>query len=73
MQDITLFNGETVTAYKLVNSYSQAGSTGTTNGYIEQWWVRGLGLVKENHINMDTGAQIASKELTSYTGLSIDR
>ncbi len=71
-QDITLFNGETVSAYKVVNTYTQVSDLGTVNGYIESYWVKGLGLVKEVHLNMDTGATIASKDLTSYTGLTID-
>ncbi len=72
IQSYTLFNGETVDAYKLVNTYQQVGQLGTVNGYIEQWWVKGLGLVKEVHLDMDTGSTIASKELTSYSGLTID-
>ncbi|MCK6507975.1 hypothetical protein L6R53_32180 [Myxococcota bacterium] len=71
-QDITLFDGTTVNAYKLVNTYTKTDQTGqAVNGYIEQWWVRGLGLVKETHVNMDTGSEIASKTLTGYTGLSV--
>lgn len=70
-QELTLFDNTTVQAYKLVNTYAKTDTTATVNGYIEQWWVKGLGLVKENHVNMDTGATIASKTLSSYSGLSI--
>ncbi|NOY25983.1 MAG: hypothetical protein GXP62_08945, partial [Oligoflexia bacterium] len=69
--DLTLFDGTTVSAYKLVNTYTKNDGTTETNGYIEQYWVAGLGLVQETHVNMDTGATIASKVLTGYSGLTI--
>lgn len=69
---LTLFDGTSVSAYRLINTYSKVDSTGqTVNGYIEQYWVKGLGLVKEVHVNADTGATIASKTLSAYSGLSV--
>ncbi len=69
---LTLFDGTTVNAYRLINIYSKVDNTGkTVNGYIEQHWVKGLGLVKETHVDADTGATIASKTLTAYSGLSV--
>lgn len=74
-QDITLFDGSTVEAYKLTNTYAQTqtGDLGdtTVNGYVEQFWVKGLGLVRENHVDSDSGEEILSRELTGYTGLTV--
>ncbi|MDP6932629.1 MAG: hypothetical protein QGG40_06910, partial [Myxococcota bacterium] len=75
-ESLTLFDGTTVEAYKLTNSFEieTSGSTGleTTDGYIEQWWVKGLGLVREYFKDQDTGAYLLTKELSSYSGLEIE-
>ncbi len=71
--DIQLFDGTTVEAYLLTNSYTatvQEYTTWTVNGYIEQWWVRGLGLVSEYHTNADTGEVIMTRELAAYSGIT---
>jgi hypothetical protein len=74
-EDFTLYDGTTVEAYKLTNSYTMTesglfGDTVTT-GYIEQHFVRGLGLVKEKHSDSENGSIILLKSLTSYSGLEI--
>ena len=66
----------TVDAYKLTNSYSMTedglfGETVTT-GFIEQHFVKGLGLVKEKHSDSENGSIILLKSLTGYSGLEIE-
>ena len=71
-QSITLFNGEVVDAYKLVHSFTMNTEDGDSiQGYIEQYWVKGLGLVKEVYINPIDASEILSKELSAYSGLEI--
>ena len=70
-QDITLFDGTVVEAYKLVNSFQMTENNENKEGYIEQYWVKGLGMVREIYINGADGTEILSKELSSYTGISI--
>jgi hypothetical protein len=41
------------------------------SGYIEQWYVEGLGLVKEVNIDDAQPEPVLTKDLISYTGLSI--
>ncbi len=72
--ELTLFDGTTVTAYKLTNNsliISDSGF-GTTKQdiYIEQYWVKGLGLVKETFEDQTEGTTLMTKELSGYTGLS---
>jgi len=70
--ETSLPTGETVEAYKLANSYhlsiSSAGME--MDGYIEQLWVKGLGLVSESNYDLSTGDIYMSRELTSYSGLT---
>ena len=72
-QDITLFDGTTVEAYKVVNSFQiiAEGSQEPQKGYIEQYWVKGLGLVREIYINDNDGSEVLSKELSTYSGLEV--
>ena len=75
-EELTLQTGDTVSAYKVSNTYTiedQSNPLGgeTTEAYMEQWWVKGLGLVKEVHIDAG-GATLLSKDLISYTGLTIE-
>ncbi|MFT5682049.1 MAG: hypothetical protein ACI8RZ_002967 [Myxococcota bacterium] len=72
--DLELFDGTTVTAYKLTNnslivSKNKFGST-KQDIYIEQYWVKGLGLVKETFEDQTEGTILLSKELSAYTGLT---
>jgi hypothetical protein len=71
LEELDLFDGTTVDAYKLVNDYTLTDSTtGTaTPGYIEQWWVKGLGLVAEVHTQ--DGVEVERRTLTGYSGLTI--
>lgn len=57
-------------ACKLANSYSIAMEVSTINGYIEQWWVKGVSLVKETHTNTDDGSELVFREVSSVTGLT---
>jgi hypothetical protein len=75
-EEFTLYDGTTVEAYKLTNSYTMVeeglfGDTVTT-GFIEQHFVKGLGLVKEKHSDSENGSIILLKSLTSYSGLEIE-
>lgn len=74
-QEITILAGtsqsQTVTAYKVVNTVTQTDQFGQpSESYIEQYWVKGLGMVKEDFID-GTGAITLSKELSSVTGLTV--
>ena len=69
-EDLELFDGTVVSAYKLTNSYTLTKDFETTEGYIEQWWARGLGLVKELNKSTTDGTTLGSKELTGYSGLT---
>ncbi len=70
--ELTLFDGTVVSAYKINNSFSITDSFGQLQeGYIEQYWVKGLGMVKETYINPADQSVILSKELSAYTGLSV--
>jgi hypothetical protein len=72
--ELELFDGTTVTAYKLTNNsliVSDSGFGKTEQDiYIEQYWVKGLGLVKETFEDQTEGTILLSKELSGYTGLS---
>jgi hypothetical protein len=75
-EEFILFDGTTVDAYKLSNTYSMTesglfGDTVTT-GFIEQHFVKGLGLVKEKHSDSENGSIILLKSLTGYSGLEIE-
>ena len=74
-QEITILagtaNAQTVTAYKVVNTVTQTDQFGQpTESYIEQYWVKGLGMVKEDFINA-TGDITLSKELSAMNGLTV--
>jgi len=74
MTDLTLFDGTTVTAYKLTNNsliISDNGfSTSEQDVYIEQYWVKGLGMVKETFEDQTEGTILMTKELSAYSGLT---
>ena len=75
MEPITLADGSRYDAYHLLNEYSMSvnamGMGGTDfNGELEQWWVEGLGLVKEVNTNLNDGSEIMYRELTSYVALT---
>jgi hypothetical protein len=70
-ETVTLFDGTSYTAYHLLNEYHMDVSSLTTyDGEDEQWWVQGLGLVKEVNTNLNDGSEIMYRELTGYTGLT---
>jgi len=74
--NLVLQTGETVPAYKLINEFTTTttllGAPVPASGYIEQWWVRGLGLVKETAYDYaDTSVPLMTRDLTAYSGLSI--
>ena len=75
METMTLFDGTEVEAYKLIHSFTITadfglGSQETTDGYVEQHWVKGLGLVKEVFEDEAKGTVLTTKELSGYTGLT---
>jgi hypothetical protein len=70
-QEIELFDGSTVSAYKLTNTYAMTSVILSMSGVIEQWWVPGLGLVKEINTDSATSATIMTRDLTGYTGLEV--
>jgi len=67
-------NGDTVEAYKVNISFTVTETSNPlaspSDGYIEQYWVKGLGMVKETYINPADQSIILSKELSSYSGIS---
>ncbi len=74
-QEITILAGtaqsQTVTAYKVVNTVTQTDQFGQpSESYIEQYWVKGLGMVKEDFID-GAGSITLSKELSAVSGLSV--
>ena len=74
-QEITILAGtseaQTVTAYKVVNTVTQTDQFGQpSESYIEQYWVKGLGMVKEDFIDA-TGNITLSKELSAMNGLTV--
>ena len=64
--------GGTYQAYKLTNSYHMAMTDmgSEMDGYAEQYWIKGLGLVDEIHYDLSTSDIYFSRELTSYSGLA---
>lgn len=77
METMTLFDGTEVEAYKLVHSFSITadfglGSQETSDGYVEQHWVKGLGLVKEVFEDELKSKTLMEKELSGYSGLTIE-
>ena len=68
---ITLFDGTEVTAYKLTNDFLLSNDIQTLEGHIEQYWVKGLGMVREVFEDQTAGTELLTKELSSYSGLSI--
>lgn len=76
-ESITLDSGDTVDAYKVVNEFTTTGdlmgSPIPEAGYIESWYVAGLGLVKEiSYNNADASVPMMTKDLASYSGLVIE-
>jgi len=71
-EDYELPNGHTVEAYRLTNSFSltDTAMAASFNGYIEQWWVKGIGLVKELSTDADSMSTVMSREIVDYTGLT---
>lgn len=69
-EDVTLFDGNTYTALHIRNDYTMDMGTGTpTVGTLDQWYVEGLGLVRE--LNVDSaGSEVMTRELTRYYGLT---
>ena len=68
--------GELVAAWHISSSYTmELTATGVfTRDYpseADYYWVEGLGLVSEEHVDTETGATILSKELASVSGLSL--
>jgi hypothetical protein len=74
MTELTLFDGTTVSAYKLTNNsliISDSGfGTSEQDIYIEQYWVKGLGMVKETFEDQTEGTILMTKELSAYSGLT---
>jgi hypothetical protein len=74
---LMLGSGDTVMAYKLVNTFTSSGLppfgvTVPVEGYFEQWYVKGLGLVKEaSYDNANPSTPLLTKDLQSWLGLSI--
>lgn len=75
--EIVLATGETVEAYKIINSFTSSGFppfgvTVPAEGYFETWYVKGLGLVKEaSYDNANPSVPLLTKELASYSGLTV--
>lgn len=66
-----LLDGTQVEAYKTVYEMTiDNGLGGSDSNYVEQYWVKGLGMVQEDFLNAQ-GAVLLSKKLSSYSGLSI--
>jgi len=66
-----LFDGSTVEAYKTVYEMTITDDLGQTEqNYVEQHWVRGLGLVQEDFIDAQ-GNVVLSKTLSAYSGLNV--
>ena len=67
----SLFDGSSAEAYKIVYEMTITDDLGQAeNNYVEQYWVRGLGMVQEDFLDND-GAILLSKVLSSYSGLTI--
>ena len=76
ISSMTLATGEEVMAYKVTNTFVRNGQPPfgapmPASGYIEQWYVKGLGLVKEVTIDDAQPDPVLTKELVSYSGLEI--
>jgi hypothetical protein len=76
ISSMVLDTGDEVMAYKVTNTFVRngqppLGAPMPASGYIEQWYVKGLGLVKEVTIDDAQPEPILTKELTSYSGLEI--
>ena len=74
-EDITILAGtasaQTVQAYKVVNTVTQTDQFGQpTESYIEQYWVKGLGMVKEDFLDESRNI-VLSKELSAVNGLTV--
>ena len=70
MSELTLFDGTVVEAYKITNNCLITTDFGEQDGYIEQYWVKGLGMVKEVFEDQTEGTVLMEKELSGYTGLT---
>jgi hypothetical protein len=76
ISSMVLETGDSVMAYKVTNTFVRNGSVPfgapmPESGYIEQWYVKGLGLVKEVTIDDAQPDPVLTKDLTSYSGLTI--
>lgn len=74
-EDITILagtaNAQTVQAYKVVNTVTQIDDfQQQTESYIEQYWVKGLGMVKEDFLDESRNI-VLSKELSAVNGLTV--
>jgi hypothetical protein len=76
-ESITLYDGSTYDAYHLFNEYTLTATIASFgyeltsyDGELEQWWVEGLGLVREENTNLNDGSSVMSRELTGYSGLT---
>ena len=71
MDTITLFDGNTYDAYYIINDYYlDLGGLTQIDGELHQWYVEGLGLVREENTNTGDGSSVMTRELSSYVGLS---
>jgi len=66
--------GESKEAWHISSSYTMqltaaGGFTRDLPGEADYYWVEGMGLVAEEHVDTGTGAVVLSKVLTSATGL----
>ena len=69
-ESYSLPDGSSVSAYHLEQRYFvDGGTSGSNSGTLEQWWVEGLGLVKEVN-EQDNGVTALVRELTSFSGLT---
>jgi len=71
-ESYSLSTGGTYQAYKLTNSYHMSNTAlgEEMDGYAEQYWIKGLGLVEETHYDLATSDIYLSRELTNYSGLT---
>jgi hypothetical protein len=71
-ESYTLPTGGTYQAYKLTNSYHMSNTMmgQEMDGYAEQYWIKGLGLVEETHYDLSTSDVYLSRTLTNYSGLT---
>jgi hypothetical protein len=66
--------GESMEAWHISSTYTMqltaaGGFTRDLPGEADYYWVEGLGLVAEEHVDTETGSTTLSKELTAVSGL----